>query len=406
MSDEKASYKSKILIVDDQKAIHEDFEKILIHNSKDETKADALIKEFFGKKKERELKNDFILESAFQGEDAVTAVQKALIEMSPYKVAFIDMRMPPGWDGLKTIEEIWKIDHNIQTVLCTAYSDYSWEEIIDRLGNSDRLLILKKPFDKIEVMQLSFALCNKWTLTYDMNQLIEKQAVQIREQEKQLFQNIKLKALGEMAGGIAHEINNPLTIINGHIIAIDKIIQKGDLKNIQDIRDHIGLIKKMITRVSSIITNMKKLTRNCEKDSRILVTCKEIIESVQSVCCQKFVNTKIDFDIEAITEELKVFSIGTQLHQALMNIVFNAYDAVSDGPNKWIKIKCIQAEGFANIIITNSGKRIPGDMEQNIFDPFFTTKDPGKGTGLGLSISKKIIEEHGGELFLNKESKN
>lgn len=99
-----------------------------------------------------------------QGEAAAAVAEDALISGQPYAVAFVDMRMPPGWDGLRTIAELWKRDPNLQTVICTAYSDYSWEEIIGKLGRSDRLLILKKPFDRIEVMQLAEALCAKWNL--------------------------------------------------------------------------------------------------------------------------------------------------------------------------------------------------------------------------------------------------
>src|ERR1043165_7825716 len=99
-----------------------------------------------------------------QGEAAAAVAENARSSGAPYAVAFVDMRMPPGWDGLKTISELWKRDPDLQTVICTAYSDYSWEEIVGRLGRSDRLLILKKPFDRIEVMQLAEALCAKWNL--------------------------------------------------------------------------------------------------------------------------------------------------------------------------------------------------------------------------------------------------
>ena len=99
-----------------------------------------------------------------QGEAAAAVAKEARTRGQPYAVAFVDMGMPPGWDGLRTIAELWKHDPHLQTVICTAYSDYSWEEIVARLGRSDRLLILKKPFDRIEVLQLAEALCAKWNL--------------------------------------------------------------------------------------------------------------------------------------------------------------------------------------------------------------------------------------------------
>ena len=105
----------------------------------------------------------FDLTVARQGREAAQILSQRLAEGAPPAVAFVDMRMPPGWDGLTTIEELWRIDPRLQCVLCTAYSDFSWEEIVGRLGSTDRLLILRKPFDRIEVLQMAEALCAKWT---------------------------------------------------------------------------------------------------------------------------------------------------------------------------------------------------------------------------------------------------
>lgn len=127
----------------------------------------------------------FELDSAFQGREALEKLEAALAENRPYAMAFIDMRMPPGWDGLETIERLWQVDPKLQVALCTAYSDYSWEDIDQRLALNDRLLILKKPFDAIEIRQMASALTVKWQMTEDaelkMNQL--EQAVQERTRE-------------------------------------------------------------------------------------------------------------------------------------------------------------------------------------------------------------------------------
>jgi DNA-binding LytR/AlgR family response regulator len=104
---------------------------------------------------DREFDRDDLYEvdSAFQGRDAVTLVEKALSEGRPYAMAFVDIRMPPGWDGIRTVRQIWAIDPEILIVLCSAYSDYAWEDIVRELGRTDRFLILRKPFDNIEVRQ-------------------------------------------------------------------------------------------------------------------------------------------------------------------------------------------------------------------------------------------------------------
>ncbi|WP_097304214.1 GGDEF/EAL domain-containing response regulator [Pseudomonas chlororaphis] len=174
----------RILIVDDTASIHEDFRKILAHaDAPGDSLSDAEAA-LFGTPVSASLEH-FFLDSAFQGREALDKVQAALDHDAPYAMAFIDMRMPPGWDGLETIERLWQVDPKLQIALCTAYSDYSWEDITERLQLGDRLLILKKPFDAIEIRQMASALTVKWQMTEDaalkMDQL--EQAVEERTRE-------------------------------------------------------------------------------------------------------------------------------------------------------------------------------------------------------------------------------
>jgi CheY-like chemotaxis protein len=154
----------RILLVDDNVAIHEDYRKVLAPKKQNGDRAQmrALLLE------RKELKSpppEYEIDSAFQGQEALERVSKARAEGRPYALAFVDMRMPPGWDGLETIERLWSVEPNLQSVICTAYSDLSWDEIVQRFGHTDRMLLLKKPFDVAEVWQLACALTEKWHLT-------------------------------------------------------------------------------------------------------------------------------------------------------------------------------------------------------------------------------------------------
>jgi diguanylate cyclase (GGDEF)-like protein len=152
----------RILIVDDNRAIHEDFRKILSNPTGDDG-LDSLDAAIFGETpRVRRPTTDFRLDSAYQGMEALALVEEAVSIGQPYSVAFIDMRMPPGWDGLETIERLWAIDPDLQVVICSAYSDHDWGDIVGRLGRSDDLLVLKKPADFIEVLQCAHALTSKW----------------------------------------------------------------------------------------------------------------------------------------------------------------------------------------------------------------------------------------------------
>lgn len=161
-----ATVNRRILIVDDAASIHADYAKILSPQSIDDDDLDSAERALFGSTAAATAQG-FLLDSAFQGLEALHKVETALANDLPYALAFIDMRMPPGWDGLLTIERLWQVDPELQVVLCTAYSDYSWEDIDARLAFGDRLLILKKPFDAIEIRQMASALTTKWQISAD-----------------------------------------------------------------------------------------------------------------------------------------------------------------------------------------------------------------------------------------------
>ena len=169
---------SRILIIDDDPLIHEDFCKVLL--SDQELKMNPTENSLFGHSLNSNLENyhlsidneivSYEIDSAYSGEEGVSLIQQALTDKKPYALIFVDISMPSGWNGLETIKLIWEIDHFVQTVICTAYSDYSWRELVNVLGLSDRLLILKKPFDNIEVRQIACCLTRKWVLDRQLNQ--------------------------------------------------------------------------------------------------------------------------------------------------------------------------------------------------------------------------------------------
>ncbi|NJN23837.1 MAG: EAL domain-containing protein [Acaryochloridaceae cyanobacterium RL_2_7] len=185
-----AQQQRRILIIDDNPSIHDDYRKILATQTEDD---DSELLAFFEDEakpvqKPQPLGGGILISSAYQGEEGVNMIAEAIAHQQPYSMAFVDMRMPPGWNGLKTIQEIWRIDPEIQVVICTAYADHSWEEILQTLGRSDSLLILKKPFDHIEVTQLAVALTEKWDLAQQarltqaqLEQLVNERTEQLRD---------------------------------------------------------------------------------------------------------------------------------------------------------------------------------------------------------------------------------
>ena len=154
----------RLLIVDDNPAIHEDFKKILGTQTSAQSRLANVEQSLFGGPVKAAERTGFRIESAHQGKEALAMVEKSLAEQDPYTLLFVDVRMPPGWDGVETLEYIWKVAPDIQAVICTAYSDYSWDDMTRKFGRKDNLLILKKPFETVEVLQMANALVEKWDL--------------------------------------------------------------------------------------------------------------------------------------------------------------------------------------------------------------------------------------------------
>ena len=177
----------RILIIDDNTSIHEDIRKILGVQAKEDEALDSEAADLFGIHVESLSEVEFEIDSAFQGQEGLAMVQRSLDEGRPYAMALVDVRMPPGWDGIETISRIWKMNPDLQVVICTAYSDYSWEEMIRKVGKTDNLVILKKPFDNVEVLQLAHTLTQKWTLSHRLQCHLEglDQIVASRTEELQ-----------------------------------------------------------------------------------------------------------------------------------------------------------------------------------------------------------------------------
>lgn len=173
----------RILIVDDTPSIHDDFRKILGIESEDGQSLASTEETLFGTPQSD--RQTFQLDSAYQGQEALELVERALAEGRPYAMAFTDMRMPPGWDGLETVEQLWKVDPHLQIALCTAFSDYTWEAMAERLEFGDQLLVLKKPFDSLEIRQMASALTWKWQMAQDaaMKVLSLEQTIEARVHE-------------------------------------------------------------------------------------------------------------------------------------------------------------------------------------------------------------------------------
>ncbi|WP_224242259.1 hybrid sensor histidine kinase/response regulator [Hyalangium gracile] len=398
----------RILVVDDNRTIHQDFRKILSPPVANDS-LDAMEADLFGHAEAATQLPGFEVDSAFQGEEALLMARAARQQGKPYALAFIDIRMPPGIDGVETTSRIWKDDPDIQVVICSAYADYSWEEMMLRLGLSQRLLILRKPFDGIEVRQLAFALTEKWELLRtnrlhleDLTRAVEERTHQLTLANARLVQSQRLEALGRLSAGLAHEINNPLSFILANLGYLRTQLEASSLtpNDMQELREVCAESYEGAERIRRIIQNIKLFSR-LDEAPRTRVNVHEVLEHALGE-----VRSLLASDVQLVRDFKNVppvFASENGLQQVFFGLLANAAQALkeaSSAPSLRVATG-LQEDGRVVIEVQDNGKGIAPEHLGRVFEPFFTTKRMGSSTGLGLSVCYGIVLGLGGDITVD-----
>jgi len=404
LTPEPASTNRRILIVDDNPAIHGDFRKILAEPAREMSALAELEALLFGQGPPRPPAETFSVDSAYQGQDGQALVRVARLADRPYAVAFVDMRMPPGWDGIETALRIWEVDAAVQIVICTAYSDYSWNETCDRLGSaSERFLVLKKPFDHIEVRQLAAALTRRWTLTTRARR--DRVLAAHHHMEGQLRRAQKLEALGRLAAGVAHEINNPLAFVMANIQFVrDALDEEAGAGRAERDELRAALAEACVggERIKQIVRDLKAFAQPDDEMMTLVDVGQAVERALERTSGEILRRAQL---VTRVEEVPPVSAIPARLEQVLVNLLANAAHAVQAGRSaeNQVRVTVRAAVDGVCIEIADTGVGIPEVNLDRIFDPFFTTKPVGAGTGLGLSLCHSIVTAFGGELTVESE---
>jgi signal transduction histidine kinase len=428
MSNISGDKNRRVLVIDDNRSIHDDFRKILAPSVPADAALAATGSAVFGPSSETVPQAAFDVSSAYQGEEGARLIRAALASGRPFAMAFVDVRMPPGWDGIETTKRIWAIDPDIQIVVCTAYSDYSWNEMFAKIGECDGLVILKKPFDAIEVLQLAYTLTEKWWLhqqstrkIHELDDLVQERTAAVQYANAELSsanqclleesQRVKQLASAASAGSkakseflavVSHEIRTP---INGIIGMIDLLL---DTELATDQRNYARTVHQSAEALLAILDDILDFSKveagKLTLESINFDLCKTVEDVVELLAVRaKCKGIKL---LWSVAPETPVALRGDphRLRQVLLNLISNAIKFTEHGEVSVAFSTNTQAGPVPELhcAVRDSGIGLSEESSAKLFQPFAqadtsTTRVFG-GTGLGLAICRKLVELMGGTI--------
>ena len=402
----------RILVVDDQESILRNFQTLLEPSRRSETAisladleaalgGEATTTEHF------ELPS-YAMTYAQQGQGAVAHCADAVAAGDPFSVAFVDVHMPPGIDGVQTAIELWKLQPDLEIVLCTAHAIYTWPEILARLPRRDQLVILRKPFDPIEVRQLAACLTEKARRGRELaQQMMQLEAQVQREVTRRLHSELagsrKFDDLGRLAAGIAHEISTPAQYIQSNLDFLSEIV--GELVVApatpvvwDELRGAIDEALNGVKRVTTIVRSVREFAHQSYNAFEEL----DVNQLVRMAA--ELARSEYKYDAELILDLREVPTLRgdpDELGRSIMNLLINGAHAIRakrrDGDRLGrLTISTQAVPGSVVISVTDTGTGIPEEHHARVFEPFFTTKARGVGTGQGLALVQTMVEHHRG----------
>lgn len=383
----------RVLLIDDTRSIHEDFRKILAPARASEG-LDAMEAALFGPAVQPATLH-FELDSAYDGQAGVAMAQAALQAGRPYALAFIDMRMEPGWDGVETIEQLWRVDPRVQVVICTAYSDHPWEQVMSRLDVLDRLLVLKKPFDVIEVGQLARTLTAKWDATRQAQLQLEALAGAMKEvQASEAALRDSHQELETLVHSLSHDLRAPLTAMSSFSQLLGQEIgataDGKALHYLSRIRANAGVAERLIENLL-LLEGVSRAELSCEA-----VELGELARELMAEHGAAPLHPPIALSAPA---ELWVWADRNLARIALRQLLANARRFTAARADARVELGSQkEASGESVFFVRDNGIGFDMAYADQLFRKPQRLHPDAEGSGVGLIVVGRIIGRMGGRV--------
>lgn len=332
----------------------------------------------------------FELTVVHTAEDAEKAVEDSLKNNQPFAMAFVDVLLGPGQNGIELIQKVFQKDRELRVVFVTAYQDRSVDSIESLLGaeNMTRWDYLNKPFSEGEILQKARNGVAYWNLQQDAL----KREAELEEARHQLLSSERLTSVATVARGVGHEFGNILL----HIMGRAELSRMGDEA---EMKRGLGVILKACETASEILERFNNLAKpSLSSVEKKLITLTEPLEEALTLTQHQMKG--IEIKVREETPGLQAFASKSSLVQVFVNLFMNSRDVMEDGGSIHIKISR-SSEEVVEVLVRDEGPGIAEEILGQVTEPFFTTKEEGRGTGLGLAICREILEiEHRGEFLV------